>query len=424
MMQNPKIYFITLGCKVNSRETDGLRALFLQNGFDIAQTLTEADIVYVNSCTVTADGAAKSRSAVRRAKRTVPNATVILGGCLPQTDDTQSYGADIVVGNTKRADILPILHRYMRDKISVKNISPHSSDESFELLPVDGDEHTRAFLKVQDGCPRSCNYCIVTRARGDSRSMPADVVLSAARQLVSRGHKEIVLCGINLAYYESNGVDIAQLCLLLEKIPELARLRLGSLEPDRLTPDRIKRLAECSKLAPHFHISLQSGCDSVLSRMGRYYDTSEYLSILKALRSAFTQPSFTTDIMVGFPGETQQEFLQTVQFVQKAGFLNAHIFRYSKRPGTVAADMPNQISETEKKQRAATLLSAVQANGDAVKKHLLSLPDMFLAETKRADGSFEGTTGRYVHIVATGSDMQKGGLYPLDELTILDGRLT
>ncbi len=415
MKKNLKIYFITLGCKVNSRESDGLCALFLQNGYGLAEQPEQADIIYVNSCTVTADGAAKSRAAVRKARRNAPNSVIVMGGCLPQTQPLQ-YDADIVVGNTERSAVFELLEEYFKNPTATIAVAPHHSGERFEPLPAEGDGHTRAFLKVQDGCPRSCSYCIVSKARGNPRSANEAELIVGATKLVQQGHSEIVLCGINLSYYGCDtGTNLASLCIQLEKIEGLQRIRLGSLEPDMLTDQLCKYLAECKKLAPHFHLSLQSGSNNILKAMNRFYSREEYIEIVERLRRYFNNPSFTTDIMVGFPGEGEQDFEDSCTIIEEVGFIKVHIFRYSKRPGTVAAELSNQITEVEKKQRAALLTQRAKAVNKTITDKLLKLPDSFIAEKQLADGSWVGTTGRYIRCSSCDKGIKKGDLVPISE---------
>ncbi len=410
MKKNLKIYFITLGCKVNSRESDGLLCLFTQKGYDCAKTVEEADIIYINSCTVTADGAAKSRAAVRRARRASPAAVIIMGGCLPQTA-IANYDADIVVGNTKRDAVFELLEKFYLDKEVTVAVVPHSDDEKFEPLPMEGDGHTRAFLKVQDGCPRRCSYCIVSRARGNPRSANEAELLNGAKRLVEQGHREIVLCGINLSYYGCDTkTDLAELCLKLAEIEQLSRIRLGSLEPDMLTEEICERLSRCEKLAPHFHLSLQSGSDKILKAMNRFYSRSEYIEIVNRLRKYFHQPTFTTDIMVGFPGETEQDFEDSCSLVEEVGFLKVHIFRYSPRPETVAAKLPGKIEETQKKLRATELSKRAQRVKEQVELSLEEIEDSFIAETQTNDNSWVGTTARYLKKTSKAAGIRKGDL--------------
>ncbi len=410
MNKNLKIYFITLGCKVNSRESDGLLHLFLERGYLCAKNAEQADVIYINSCTVTADGAAKSRAAVRRAKRASPAAVVIMGGCLPQTA-LDSYDADIVVGNTKRDSVFELLEKFYLDKKTTIAVVPHSDDEKFEPLPMEGDGHTRAFLKVQDGCPRSCSYCIVSRARGNPRSADEGQLIEGAKKLVEQGHREIVLCGINLSYYGCDtNTDLSQLCLKLAEIEGLYRIRLGSLEPDMLTEELCEKLSVCEKLAPHFHLSLQSGSDNVLKAMNRFYNRDDYLNIVNRLRKYFYHPTFTTDIMVGFPGETQQDFEESCSIIEEVGFLKVHVFRYSPRPQTVAAQLDGKISEQLKKQRAAELAKIAQHVHEEVVLQLDSVEDSFIAETQNSDKSWVGTTARYLKKTSTDINIKKGDI--------------
>ncbi len=428
MNDKKKIYFITLGCKVNSRESDGLRSLFLARGFACASSVLDADIIYVNSCTVTSEGAAKSRSALRRARRDSPDAVIVFAGCLSQIEGNTAgfdgMGADIVVGNTERAAVIDMVEKFLSLRSASQSLSdkgiidfpkvsvlPHSVGERFEPLPFEGDGHTRAFVKIQDGCPRSCSYCIVSKARGNPRSADEQEILSGAVQLARDGHKEIVLCGINLSYYGADtDSNLGILCQKLAKIDGIKRIRLGSLEPDMLSESLCDQLGQCDKLAPHFHLSLQSGSDRVLRNMNRFYDSAEFLRIVERIESRFDRPTFTTDIMVGFPGETQQDFDDTLSVVEKVGFLKVHAFRYSRRAGTVAFDLGGQLSGDEKKKRAAELYRVANIARERTINTLMDLPDSFIAEETLSDGSFAGVTGRYVRCSVFDDSLKKGDL--------------
>ncbi len=400
--------------------------------------LSDSDVIYINSCTVTAEGAAKSRFALRKARRKSPNSIIVFGGCLPQiesaTTDFSSMGADIVVGNTDRAGAVELVENLLttrsisavdvNDGLSLTkvHVKPHRSDDRFELLPFGGDGHTRAFLKVQDGCPRSCSYCIVSKARGSSRSAEEAAIVEGAKSLVQSGHREIVLCGINLSYYGADTASsLGQLCAKLDRIDGLERIRLGSLEPDMLGDKFCNNLAECKKLSPHFHLSLQSGSDKILRDMNRFYNRSEFLEIVERLRYYFDFPTFTTDIMVGYPGESQQDFQDTLRMVDEVGFLKVHVFRYSRREGTVAFDLPGQLPGDVKKHRAGQLLARAELARNATLESLMNLPDSFIAQKKNPNGAFEGMTGRYVHCEVRNDSLSLGDCTTilLSEATIL-----
>ncbi len=438
MSDRKKIYFITLGCKVNSRESDGLRRLFLHRGFVEALCADESDVIYINSCTVTAEGASKSRAALRRARRTAPNAVIVFAGCLPQVEENlfapDYKDADIIVGNTERAGAIELVENALttrsaqiggalNDKFtpdSIVNIAPHHDGERFEPLPFEGDGHTRAFLKIQDGCPRRCSYCIVSRARGMPRSADKDEIINGAKKLVEEGHREIVLCGINLSYFGSDkGTDLGELCFEMGKIDGLLRIRLGSLEPDMLSEELCENLSRCDKLAPHFHLSLQSGSDKVLRDMNRVYDRFEFLSIIKRIENRFDRPTFTTDIMVGFPGESEQDFDDTLNMVETVGFLKVHAFRYSRRPGTLAADLPEQLSKTLKKERASRLAEVAEIVRNKKIEQISDIPDSFIAEKILPNGRAQGVTGRYLRCSINADGVRQGDILtivPREEL--------
>lgn len=357
-----KVFFITFGCKVSHYETECMRSCFISEGFSVTDTESEGDIFVVNSCTVTGSGDSKSLYAVRRLRRLYPEAVIVLTGCLPQANHEiteKCPQADIVTGTKERNNLPSLVKQVIDDRHRICNISDFVSHESFEDIPYESSfSQTRAFMKIQDGCNCFCSYCIIPYARGRCRSKPIDSVKAEAERLVQSGHKEIVLVGINLAFYGAEFglrlVDAVDACCSIDGIE---RVRLGSLEPEIITDSDLERLSNQPKFCPHFHLSLQSGSGTVLKRMNRKYTPEEYMDTVNRIRAYFPDASFTTDIMVGFPEETDEEFEESLLFAEKVCFSKIHVFQYSPRKGTPAADM-KQIPQNIKAERADKMKSA------------------------------------------------------------------
>ena len=354
------VSFFTLGCKVNQYETQYLAQCFAKEGYRIVEGET-AQVLVINSCTVTAMSDKKARQLLHRLRRKNPDSILVLCGCFPQAfpEQVAALDADVITGNTNRAE-LPALVKQARQSRVAKHC-PHPVGELFEPMQVPGlAHHTRAFLKIQDGCDRYCTYCIIPTARGHSRSKPLKELAQEARLLANQGYREIVLTGIDLTSYGKElGISLADAVAAASEPEGICRVRLGSLEPDEMTEKEIAALAQCSKLCPQFHLSLQSGCDSTLKRMGRRYDSAFYADLLLRLRTAFPGCCFTTDVMVGFAGETEEEFAQSKAFVKQCGFAQIHLFPYSIRPGTPAAKLP-QVPDYIKTRRMAEMEQVAQ----------------------------------------------------------------
>lgn len=409
-----RISFYTLGCKVNQHETGALAKLFCDNGYTLAAPGDEADVYVVNSCTVTAGGDKKSRQWLRRARRENPGAVTVLAGCYPQAFPEEAAGvveADVVVGNTDRMGLLQAVQTALQTGERVVDIRPHTRGEAFEELPIARPlGHTRAFLKVQDGCHRQCAYCVIPRARGPVRSRARQKVLEELRALAANGYREVVFSGINLPSYGlDTGDDLAGLVEAAAEIGGIRRIRLSSLEPDLLPPDTIARLAAVSALCPQFHLSLQSGCTATLRRMRRVYTAEEYAAVCAALRTAFGgHLSLTTDVIVGFPGETEAEFAESLAFVQAMRFLKVHVFPYSPRPGTPAANFPDQIPEPEKARRVHAMQSAADAVRAELIRGMAGEEAEVLLETPLSGTLFTGYTRRYVPVAVHAPGCQTG----------------
>lgn len=351
-----------LGCKVNAYETDAMQKLLEEGGYEIVPFTEVADVYIINTCSVTNVADRKSRQMIHKAKKKNPDGIVIATGCYVQTsleDAQKDLAIDIIIGNNKKSELISIIDAYEHSKEShIKYIDINATNE-YEGLSISGTaEHTRAYIKVQDGCNQFCSYCIIPYARGRVRSRRLEEVLEEVRKLVKNGYKEVVLTGIHLSSY---GIDLEEenllkLIIKVNAIEGIERIRLGSLEPRIITEEFAEGISRLEKICPHFHLSLQSGCDETLQRMNRHYTTEEYLKGCNLLRTYFDNPSITTDVIVGFPGETEDEFNRTKEFLEKVQFSDMHIFKYSKRKGTKAAEMKNQIADDIKTRRSNELI--------------------------------------------------------------------
>jgi len=398
-----KAAFYTLGCKVNQYETQNMIESLEANGFEICGTDASADVFILNSCTVTAESDRKTRQLIRKYRTLLPHAVIVLTGCLPQAfpDDAEALEqADILLGNTDRRALIPAIEEFMLTGRRVVQISPHTRDEKFMSTSVRHfHERTRAFVKIEDGCNRYCAYCIIPYARGTVRSKPLEDIEAEVAGLARSGYKEIVLVGINLsAYGLDTGSDLSAAVQRVCAVDGIERVRLGSLEPDLLTDDMIVGLAGYDKLCQQFHLSLQSGCDETLKRMNRRYSAEYYVKLIGKLRNAFDNCAVTTDIMVGFPGESDREFSRSLELFKSCRFARAHVFAYSRRKGTPADTMPGQISKSEKQLRSGLVQAAAQA---AQRDFLSSQAGKTLGvliETRHAGGSFEGYSENYTKV--------------------------
>ena len=361
------VAFCTLGCKVNQYETDAMEEIFLKAGYEIKDFHEKADIYVINTCTVTNMADRKSRQMIHRAKRKNPEAVIVAAGCYVEAAGEavqEDASIDLIIGNNCKGQIVSMVEAFMEEhqKIVCKTDINHNCDyETMTISKV--SEHTRAYIKIQDGCNQFCSYCIIPYARGRVRSRKPEDIFSEVFSLAKAGYKEIVLTGIHISSYGKDFEEQENLISLVEKlavIEGIERIRFGSLEPGFITEDVVVRLAAIEKICQHFHLSLQSGCNETLKRMNRHYTAEEYEEKCKLLRRYFDRPSFTTDVIVGFPGETEEEFEQTEAFLEKIHFAEMHIFKYSPRKGTRAAVMPDQIDERIKTERSAKLLALAE----------------------------------------------------------------
>ena len=355
-----KVALHNLGCKVNAYETEAMQELLEEHGYEIVPFKEGADIYIINTCTVTNMADRKSRQMLHRARKMNPHAIVVACGCYVQAkSDELDECIDIVVGNNRKKDIIEILKEYERGREGTcqEMVDINHTKEYEEMHLTRTAEHTRAYIKVQDGCNQFCSYCIIPYARGRVRSRDHESVLREVQGLASNGYKEVVLTGIHLSSYGMDtGDHLLNLILDIHEVPGIQRIRLGSLEPRIITEEFARTLASLPKMCPHFHLSLQSGCDATLKRMNRRYTSEEYYEKCVLLRKYFYNPALTTDVIVGFPGETEEEFAQSKAFVDKVNFYETHVFKYSRREGTLAAKMENQVPETVKTVRSNELL--------------------------------------------------------------------
>ena len=399
-----KIAFYTLGCKVNQYETQALEQLVTQRGHSLVPFEEAADAYVINTCTVTAVSDKKSRQVIRRARKAAPDAVIAVCGCYPQThpDDVEKLGVDLISGTGDRTGFVDLLEREWSDRQPITALDDAFSRRTFEPLPAGGLEgRTRAMLKMEDGCVNFCSYCIIPYARGRVRSLPLADCVRQARELEAAGYREIVLTGIEISSW---GQDLEGKPELMEAIEAICqglspdtRVRLGSLEPRTITPDFCRRAAALPNLCPHFHLSMQSGCDTVLARMNRKYDSNRYYESVKFLHQVYDRPAITTDLIVGFPGETEEEFQQTLDFIQKCAFSAMHIFPYSKRPGTPAAKLPGQVLNAVKEERAHRAAQIARTMQDAYLDSWVGETVPVLFEEER-EGLWRGHTTRYCEV--------------------------
>lgn len=397
-----------LGCKVNAYETEAMQHLLEEAGYEIVPFTQKADVYVINTCSVTNMADRKSRQMLHKAKKNNPDSIVVAAGCYVQTSEKEvlnDLSVDIVIGNDRKHDLVRLLEEYSLDSVNDTVDDINDGKHDFEELFIDQTkEHTRAFIKVQDGCNQFCSYCIIPYARGRVRSRRFENVIAEVERLAANGFKEVVLTGIHLSSY---GVDFEEATGLLELIQAvnavkgIERIRLGSLEPKIVTEHFASELSKLDKICPHFHLSLQSGCDATLKRMNRKYTTKEYERGCELLRKYFVHTAITTDVIVGFPGETEEEFEQTEAYLEHIHFYEMHIFKYSKRKGTRAAVMPDQIDEQIKAARSEKLIALGHDMSKEFRKFYIGKNEEVLFEEKAVIGDkeyFVGYTKEYVKV--------------------------
>lgn len=400
-----KISFYTFGCKVNQYETEVMANRFFEAGYDIVPFDDHADIYVINSCTVTGTGDKKTKQLLRKIRRNNEDAVIALMGCFPQAFKEEAMAMteiNVIQGAKNRGNLLSNVKRALETGERIVDIEDYEKKEPFEGMKAKSfQEHTRAFVKIEDGCDRYCSYCIIPKARGPIRSKPLDELKEELLELVKNGYKEIVLVGINLSSYgkeegyQKRLVDAVELACSIDGVK---RVRLGSLEPELLSEDDLQRMAAEEKFCPQFHLSMQSGCDETLKRMNRHYTSDEYMAIVDNIRSKFDNPSITTDIMVGFAGETDEEFNKSLEFSKKVRFAKAHVFSYSVRKGTRAEKMAGHISLRQKEKRSHIMIEEMDKLQVEFLKSQIGTVSEVLFETKTEKG-FTGYTKNYTKVV-------------------------
>ncbi len=408
-----KAAFYTLGCKVNQYETEAMTELFKDRGYEITDFNSYADVYVINTCTVTGMSDRKSRQIIRRAKKYNPDGFVIAAGCYAQTKPDEVLeidGVNLVLGTGDREKIVDLYEKYISQK-GINCVGDIMHSHSFENLNItDYSERTRAYIKIQEGCNQFCSYCKIPYARGPIRSRAFDEVIEETKALAEKGFTEITYVGIHIASYglDTKSKRLEDLLVAANNIKQIKRLRLSSIEPMTLDESFINKIKDCDKLCHHFHLSLQSGCDETLKRMNRKYTTDDYYKIVEGLRRFFPDVAITTDIMVGFPGETEEEFEATCHFAEKVSFASAHIFQYSPREGTPAAEYPDQIEPQVKEQRSKIIDAICKKSGQKFMERFLGQTVEVLFEQPAKGGYFEGKTNNYQSVLVKSSESLSG----------------
>ena len=411
-----KVAFLTLGCKVNTYETEGMKRLFEKSGYQVVEFDTAADVYVINTCTVTNLGDRKSRQMIRRAKRLNEHSIVAVVGCYAQTaseEVSKIEGVNMVIGTKDKGKIIEYIKEMETGGDKLNFVEDVMKVREFEELGVDVyRERTRAFIKIQEGCNQFCSYCIIPYARGPVRSREEKNILNEITSLARKGYKEVVLTGIHIASY---GKDIKTTSLIdivkkVHEIEGIERIRLGSIEPTLINEEFIESIKSLKKVCPQYHLSLQSGCDRTLKRMNRKYTTQDYRKSVALLRENIKDVAITTDIMVGFPGETDEEFEETYRFLQEIFFASMHVFKYSPRKGTSAATYPNQVSPEKKEERSNMLINLAFDMKVSYNKGYIGkvLPVLFEQEVKEMEGYVEGLTPNYIRVVCEGNGELEG----------------
>ena len=412
-----KVTFYTLGCKVNQYETEAMREAFAAAGHTPVPNSAPFDAAVINSCTVTAESDRKTRQILHKVRRENPEAIIILTGCMVQAFSEEAKAltdADIVCGNTDVKKTVEYAERFLKDGERIFEVSEHKKTERFNTPVLSSfAERTRAYMKIEDGCDRYCTYCIIPTARGSVRSKPLAEIAAEAETLSRAGFSEIVLVGINLTSYgKGENIDICDAVAAAARPDGIKRVRLGSLEPDHISDNVLERLKAQKKFCPQFHLSLQSGCDETLKRMNRHYDTAFYRDLVSRIRAVFKDASVTTDVMVGFAGETEEEFSKSLAFVKEIGFAKTHVFAYSRRRGTVAYGLPAQITRAEKAERSRRMIETALACEEEFLKGLVGKTEYVLFETAEK-GFAEGYTPNYSRVRVKSDEPHTGEILPV-----------
>ena len=426
-----------LGCKVNGYETEAMQKLLEEDGYEIVPFHEKADVYVINTCTVTNIADRKSRQMLHRARKLNPEAVIVAAGCYVQAQEEAGQaieGIDILIGNNQKKNLISLLHAHEQHK-DIKAVIDINHTGEFEELYVDSaGDHTRAYIKIQDGCNQFCTYCIIPYVRGRIRSRQPEEIVKEVERLADAGYQEVVLTGIHASSYgvdfvnpkmdldswvtmEGEKKDLLYLIQQIHKVEGIRRIRLSSIEPRIITEKFAKELAKLPKVCPHFHLSMQSGCDATLKRMNRHYTSREYYEKCGILRTYFEHPAITTDVIVGFPGETQEEFETTRAFIEKVGFYETHVFKYSRRNGTKAASMPDQVPEQKKAERSQILLDLCKKKKKEFEVQMIGKQVEVLEETFEKDGVLyrTGLTKEYVKVAVKADNTRENQIL---EMTI------
>ena len=431
-----KIAFYTLGCKVNQADTASMEGIFRKAGYEVVDFGSPADVYLINTCVVTNTGQRKSRQIINRAVRHNPLSLIVVTGCYPQTapEEVRAIaGVDVIIGNQERARIVELVEQALENKQTeiLDNVQKMTVDTKFEELGVGTEtDKTRAFLKIQEGCNQYCTYCIIPYARGPLRSRSLESIRSEVAKLVEAGYKEVVLIGIHLGCYgkelakEGKHITLYDAVQAVLSVEGMCRVRLGSLESVEVEPRLLELMANEPRLCKHLHLPLQSGCDKILQAMHRPYDTARFTQLLQQIRAQVPDVAITTDIIVGFPGETEEDFATTLAFAEKCGFAKMHIFPYSKRKGTPAEKMPNQVDEAVKGERAARLAAVDEKLHQAMLKQMVGKTEEVLFEQPVDAVHMEGLCGPYLRVVVPGTSELSNTIAKVKITGIVDDWLT
>ena len=431
-----KIAFYTLGCKVNQSDTASMEGIFRRAGYEVVDFGSQADVYLINTCVVTNTGQRKSRQIINRAVRHNPLSLIVVTGCYPQTapEEVRAIaGVDVIIGNQERARIVELVEQALENKQTeiLDNVQKMTVDTKFEELGVGTEtDKTRAFLKIQEGCNQYCTYCIIPYARGPLRSRSLESIRSEVAKLVEAGYKEVVLIGIHLGCYgkelakEGKHITLYDAVQAVLSVEGMCRVRLGSLESVEVEPRLLELMANEPRLCKHLHLPLQSGCDKILQAMHRPYDTARFTQLLQQIRAQVPDVAITTDIIVGFPGETEEDFATTLAFAEKCGFAKMHIFPYSKRKGTPAEKMPNQVDEAVKGERAARLAAVDEKLHQAMLKQMVGKTEEVLFEQPVDAVHMEGLCGPYLRVVVPGTSELANTIAKVRITGIVDDWLT
>ena len=431
-----KIAFYTLGCKVNQSDTASMEGIFRRAGYEVVDFGSPADVYLINTCVVTNTGQRKSRQIINRAVRHNPLSLIVVTGCYPQTapEEVRAIaGVDVIIGNQERARIVELVEQALENKQTeiLDNVQKMTVDTKFEELGVGTEtDKTRAFLKIQEGCNQYCTYCIIPYARGPLRSRSLESIRSEVAKLVEAGYKEVVLIGIHLGCYgkelakEGKHITLYDAVQAVLSVEGMCRVRLGSLESVEVEPRLLELMANEPRLCKHLHLPLQSGCDKILQAMHRPYDTARFTQLLQQIRAQVPDVAITTDIIVGFPGETEEDFATTLAFAEKCGFAKMHIFPYSKRKGTPAEKMPNQVDEAVKGERAARLAAVDEKLHQAMLKQMVGKTEEVLFEQPVDAANMEGLCGPYLRVVVPGTEELSNTIAKVRITGIVDDWLT